>query len=100
MITRKEALELALEHLSEQFKQFIDRAKAEYKVTEKVPLAVIQRLSWTSFDSERLKNCWVIYIPSPSFSSSEWQIEPQPKLIICISKDTGEILYVGSDGGQ
>lgn len=27
MITRKEALEIALKHLSEQFKQFIDEAK-------------------------------------------------------------------------
>ncbi len=84
MISKQEALNIALNYLGESYKGMIE-------ATDTLP-----RTSAAIYNVDNLKDCWVIQVPKLSH-------EPQTigmGRIICISMKTGKIIYDGSDGGE
>ncbi len=84
MISRQEALKAALIYLGQQYKGML-------KVIDSLP-----DIYSGIYRAKDLKDSWVLKVPKLSH-------EPQTVgrgRIICISKETGQIIYDGSDGGE
>ena len=78
--TREKAMEIAIKYLGTQH-------EGSLEIDNTLPTTAC------IYGVERLKNSWVINIPS-------WTPHVGEGRIICISKKTGEITYDGSDGGE
>lgn len=80
LITLEQAYQIAIRYLGEQM-------QGRIKLTSTLPANIYNR--------EQLKGAWVVRVPSqgPMFVLGAGRI-------ICISRNTGKILYDGSDGEE
>jgi hypothetical protein len=76
--TREEALEIAIEHLGEEYRDKI-------KVTDNLPRSRNIHMAHT----KGLKRCWVIHVPYPA------SITVGLGRVICICKKSGKIIFDG-----
>lgn len=84
LISQQEALNIVLNYLGQSY-------AGQIEVTDKLP-----HTSGAIYSVNDLKESWVIQVPKLSH-------EPQTigmGRIICISMETGKIIYDGSDGGE
>ncbi len=84
MISRQEALKIALNYLGQQYRGLL-------KVTDTLP-----DTSGLIYNANGLKDSWVIRVPK----RSNEPLSVGMGQIICISKATGKIIYDGPDGGE
>lgn len=84
MLTREEALQVAIKYLGEQYLKLLSVSDIDDKLPE---YAAIYR-------RKEINNCWIICVPALPHESGRLD----GGRVICISKDTGKILYDGSDG--
>lgn len=84
MLTRGEALQVAIKYLGEQYLGLLSVSDIDDKLPEYAAI----------YSSDGFKNCWVICVPALPHESGR----VGGGRVICISKDTGKILYDGSDG--
>lgn len=84
MITREEALQAAIKYLGDQYLGLLSVSDIDDKLPEYVVI----------YSSDGFNNSWIICVPALPHESGRLG----GGRIICISKDTGKILYDGSDG--
>jgi len=79
--TREEALEIAIKHLGEEYRDKI-------KVTDKLPRSRNIHMAHTM----GLKQCWVIHVPYPASTTVGLG------RVICVCKKSGNIIFDGMAG--